>query len=510
MGKIVKATDKQGNVQYPITIAEAVVYKDSTGEHTVKQKLDDIASKSGVTGVKGNSETSYRTGEVNITKANIGLGNVENTALSTWTGSANLTTCKEGTFGSAATKTAGSASGNVPVNGAALGTTANVPVVTNTSGQLIPHASGALGTAAFTESSAYLPSSTNYAGSSSKGGAATSANKVNKSLTIGSKTFDGSAAVTITAADLGLTNATILVGTSTTDPKGSSGATVSGHTTWKKGEIVRYGTKEYLLDGDTNVAANWTLLGDEGSYAVKATTLAGYGITDAYTKTQTDKQISDALGERDFDKLNIDANETLSWVQQEDGKVTAEKQSISITKSQVSDFPSWSAATSKPTYNASEVKLPSDYAKASTGSTTFTAGTTTVSSAIGSLAKAVDEKVAANTAITGATKCKVTYDSKGLVTAGADLAASDIPSLPASKITSGTFADARIASAATWNAKQDALAFDGTYNATTNKVLLQSSTDSCIFFDTKIDGTHEIAVSNDADILAAVIAGVSA
>ena len=33
-----------------------------------------------VTGVKGNSESSYRTGNVNITKANIGLGNVDNTA----------------------------------------------------------------------------------------------------------------------------------------------------------------------------------------------------------------------------------------------------------------------------------------------------------------------------------------------------------------------------------------------------------------------------------------------
>lgn len=34
--------------------------------------------------------------------------------------------------------------------------------------------------------------------------------------------------------------------------------------------------------------------------------------------------------------------------------------------------------------------------------------------------------VQANTAITGATKCKITYDSKGLVTAGSDLNASDI------------------------------------------------------------------------------------
>ena len=42
--------------------------------------------------------------------------------------------------------------------------------------------------------------------------------------------------------------------------------------------------------------------------------------------------------------------------------------------------------------------------------------------------------VTKNTAITGATKCKVTYDEKGLVTAGANLAESDIPPLSISKI----------------------------------------------------------------------------
>ena len=36
-----------------------------------------------VTGVKGSNESSYRTGNVNITKANIGLGNVDNKSSST-------------------------------------------------------------------------------------------------------------------------------------------------------------------------------------------------------------------------------------------------------------------------------------------------------------------------------------------------------------------------------------------------------------------------------------------
>lgn len=48
-----------------------------------RTKLSGIAAGAQVntiTGVKGNSETSYRTGNVNITKANIGLGNVDNTS----------------------------------------------------------------------------------------------------------------------------------------------------------------------------------------------------------------------------------------------------------------------------------------------------------------------------------------------------------------------------------------------------------------------------------------------
>ena len=43
----------------------------------------------------------------NITKTHVGLGNVENTTLSTWAGSSNLTTCSKGTFGSIITKNSG-------------------------------------------------------------------------------------------------------------------------------------------------------------------------------------------------------------------------------------------------------------------------------------------------------------------------------------------------------------------------------------------------------------------
>lgn len=50
----------------------------------------------------------------------------------------------------------------------------------------------------------------------------------------------------------------------------------------------------------------------------------------------------------------------------------------------------------------------------------------------------LDKKLAANADIEGATKCKITYDAKGLVTAGADLEAADIPNLAANKINAMT------------------------------------------------------------------------
>lgn len=61
---------------------------------------------------------------VDITKSAIGLGNVENTKLSTWTGSSALTTTKVGTLAGAAVKavdtsiSAGSASANLPTSAA--------------------------------------------------------------------------------------------------------------------------------------------------------------------------------------------------------------------------------------------------------------------------------------------------------------------------------------------------------------------------------------------------------
>ena len=73
----------------------------------------------------------------------------------------------------------------------------------------------------------------------------------------------------VDSAVAGLAGAMHFVGVSTTDPKGATGATVSGHTKWSAGDVVIYGNKEFVLDKAENKAANWHELGDESIYAVK-------------------------------------------------------------------------------------------------------------------------------------------------------------------------------------------------------------------------------------------------
>lgn len=46
----------------------------------LREQIEGITGGGVVTGVKGEAEETYRKGQVNITKANVGLGNVDNTA----------------------------------------------------------------------------------------------------------------------------------------------------------------------------------------------------------------------------------------------------------------------------------------------------------------------------------------------------------------------------------------------------------------------------------------------
>lgn len=114
--------------------------------NTINTKLNTIengAQKNTVIGIKGDSESSYRTGNINITKANIGLGNCDNTADSAKsvkyaTNAGNATTSSTCT-GNSATATYANSAGNcdtidgyhITVSTTDL-TTGTSPLTTNT------------------------------------------------------------------------------------------------------------------------------------------------------------------------------------------------------------------------------------------------------------------------------------------------------------------------------------------------------------------------------------------
>ena len=127
------------------------------GETTVKQYVDQAESDAIA------SANSYADGLASnyATKAQGAKADTALQKADVTSGTANGTIAVKGTdvavkgLASAAYKSVGAASGDVPINGAALGTTADVPVVTNASGQLVPHVSGALKSAAFADTSAF-------------------------------------------------------------------------------------------------------------------------------------------------------------------------------------------------------------------------------------------------------------------------------------------------------------------------------------------------------------------
>lgn len=104
---------------------------------------------------------------------------------------------------------------------------------------------------------------------------AATANKVAQALTIGAQTYNGSAAITITAKDLGLTGAMVYKGISSTSitDGGSQSPTIGGNaiavSNLQAGNVVLYGSQEYVWNGST-----WELLGDEGSYKLKQTAVS--------------------------------------------------------------------------------------------------------------------------------------------------------------------------------------------------------------------------------------------
>ena len=154
--------------------------------------------------------------------------------------------------------------------------------------------------------------------------------------------------------------------------------TVSGHTT-------QIGTINTNLD----------------KKADKATTLSGYGITDAYTSAKG-TALEGRVAAVEEPKAQVAANVTGPV---SGGTVYTAIQGVSGDVSGV-------------TSDVATLKSDMTEAKAD----------------ISALETASANHVVKNEAITGGTHTKITYDAKGLVTAGASLTADDIPTIPNTKV----------------------------------------------------------------------------
>ena len=173
-----------------------------------------------------------------------------------------------------------------------------------------------------------------------------------------------------------------------------------------------------------------------------------------------------------------------SWINaMSQGKIYSEGTGIDITNDVISvDL----SASDIPNLASSKITAMTGYAKAS--AVAAITESDSLNTAVGKLEKGLDSKVDANSAITAATKCKITYDTKGLVTAGADLQASDIPNLTSTKINS--LADY------TKGSTNAAIASTDTLNQALSK--LENQIDAKVSGNTAITGATKCKITYDS------------
>lgn len=124
-------------------------------------------------------------------------------------------------------------------------------------------------------------------------------------LTFGSKTYDGSSAQTITAADLGLDSALKFHGTSSTpitDGSTTQTVTLSNGSSHKaeNGCVLFYGNKEFVWNG-----SSWEELGNEGDYKVKQTAVSSPTSSDGSTTAFIDTISQNTNGVITFTKKTV-------------------------------------------------------------------------------------------------------------------------------------------------------------------------------------------------------------
>lgn len=110
--------------------------------------------------------------------------------------------------------------------------------------------------------------------------------------------------------------------------------------TYSEGDVILVGNKEYVCN-DEDGTKSWVELGDEGSYALKTTTINGQPLSANITLGAGDVGADPAgtaaglIAALDVAEVAVNANETVSTISEADGKIAVGKQAIQITTSQV-------------------------------------------------------------------------------------------------------------------------------------------------------------------------------
>lgn len=472
MGKIVKATDRQGNVQYPITIGEAVVINKDGSQTTLAQELLDIKNNLGVTGVKGSAESAYRTGDVTITAENIGLGNVPNESKATMFTSPAFT----GTP-TAPTAAAGTNTTQVATTAFVKGAIDALDVTdTAVAGKYVSKVTQTDGKITVTRES--LPAQTDYSISVTK--KATANSGASASYTI-AQTASG------TSIDIDIPK-DMVVSSGAVETKSAAGAwgaagtylvlTLANATSDKVyinvGSLIEYVTSGSATTDKIQIAVNAST--HKVTASIKAASIEKGDLT---TAVQTSLGLADtALQPKDIE--NKQGTITASGILKGNGSGT-------ITAATAgTDYLAPVTAVTAATADSAATKSKEIICAVTQG--------TDGQIAVTKSAYTIEKSVPANAVFTD------TKAASSLTCTSANYGGS-------SATTSVQTALNNLSTAV--GTKQAALSFDGTYNASTNKVATESTVASALFFDTKISGATEIAVENDDAIFAAVVAALA-
>lgn len=110
--------------------------------------------------------------------------------------------------------------------------------------------------------------------------------------------------------------------------------------TYNEGDVILVGNKEYVCN-DEDGTKSWIELGDEGSYALKTTTVNGKPLSANITLTATDVgadptgTAAGLIAGLDVAAVTVGAGETIASISETDGKIAVSKQAIAIEQAAV-------------------------------------------------------------------------------------------------------------------------------------------------------------------------------